>query len=134
MYASARRAYESATKASDSGRELEAAALYKAARLLESCIHGWDAPDRERRLDEALRYDQRLWTFFQGELAADDCLLPTPLRVNLLKLSAFIDRRVLEMTAAPTPSGLRALVDINRQVAAGLSVSTPPRAAGDRAA
>lgn len=127
MFASARRAYESGTKAAPSGRELEAAALFKAARQLESCRQDWQAPDRERRLDEALRYNQRLWTFFQGEWMAEDCPLPANLRTNLLRLSAFVDRRTFEMIATPTSEGLRALIEIDRQIAAGLS--TPAVAA-----
>ena len=125
MFASARRAYESGTKAAPSGRELEAAALFKASRQLEACRQDWEAADRERRLDEALRYNQRLWTFFQGEWMAEDCPLPTGLRVNLLRLSAFVDRRTLELIAAPAPEGIRALIEINRQIAAGLA--TPVR-------
>lgn len=125
MFASARRSYESGTKAAPSGRELEAAALFKASRQLEMCRQDWASPDRERRLDEALRYNQRLWTFFQGEWMAEDCLLPANLRANLLRLSAFVDRRTFEVMSSPTPDALRALIEINRQIAAGLSESTP---------
>lgn len=121
MFASARRAYEFGTKAAPSGRELEAAALYKAARQLEQCRQEWEASDRDRRLDEALRYNQRLWTFFQGEWLAEDCEIPAALRSNLLRLSAFVDRRTFEVMSKPTPEGLRALIEINRQIAAGLS-------------
>lgn len=121
MFASARRAYESGTKAAPSGRELEAAALFKAARQLENCRQDWQAPELDRRLDEALRYNQRLWTFFQGEWMAEDCPLPADLRRNLLRLSAFVDRRTFEMMSAPTPEGLRALIEIDRNIAAGLS-------------
>lgn len=120
MFASARRAYESGTKAAPSGRELEAAALFKAARQLEGCRQEWQAPDLDRRLDEALRYTQRLWTFFQGEWMADDCPLPANLRSNLLRLSAFVDRRTFEMMSQPTSQGLQALIEIDRQIAAGL--------------
>lgn len=121
MFASARRAYESGMKAAPSGRELEAAALFKAARQLEACRQDWQSPDLDRRLDEALRYNLRLWTFFQGEWMADDCPLPKGLRANLLRLSAFVDRRSFEMMSKATPEGLRALIEIDRQIAAGLS-------------
>ena len=134
MYGSARRAYESGAKSAPSGRELEAAALFKAARQLEACANAWEQPGRAAQLDEALRYNQRLWTFFQGELLADGCVLPQDLRANLLRLSAFIDRRTFEMIARPTRVGLRALIEIDRHIAAGLSgqaepVATPARAA-----
>ena len=121
MFASARRTYESGAKSAPSGRELEAAALYKAARQLEACRRDWSRPDHVQELDIALRFNQRLWTFFQGEIAADDCALPRELRRNLLQLSAFIDRRTFEVMANPTPEGLQALIEIDRNIAAGLS-------------
>ncbi len=126
MFASARRTYESGTKAAPSGRELEAAALYKAARQLEACRRNWDGPDHARNLDEALRYNQRLWTFFQAEIAADDCALPLEMRKNLLRLSAFIDKRTFEIMAVPTPEALQALIEIDRNIGAGLSSSAHP--------
>lgn len=132
MYGSARRAYESGAKFAPSGRELESAALFKAARQLEACRSAWDAADRGARLDEALRYNQRLWTFFQGELLAEGCPLPGDLRANLLRLSAFIDRRTYEMFAQPTPDGLRSLIEIDRHIAAGLSGQPEPAGSAAR--
>ncbi|MBI5170982.1 MAG: flagellar biosynthesis regulator FlaF [Candidatus Eisenbacteria bacterium] len=134
MFASARRAYESGTKAAPSGRELEAAALFKAARKLEQCRQEWDTPGRETRLEEALRYNLRLWTFFQGEWLGEDCELPNDLRANLLRLSAFVDRRTFELMSEPTPEGLRALVEIDRQIAAGLAAPADHKEAPARAA
>ena len=133
MFASARRTYESGTKAAPSGRELEAAALFKSARQLEACRREWDAPGHAQRLDEALRFNQRLWTFFQAEIAADDCALPLELRQNLLRLSAFIDRRTFEVMANPSAEALAALVEINRNIAGGLSAQAT-RAAAERTA
>jgi len=131
MFANARRAYESAVRSAPSGRELEAAALYKAARQLEACRQGWGGADSAQRLGEALRYNQRLWTFFQAEIASDGCALPRELRRDLLRLSAFVDKRTFELMARPTPEGISALVEIDRQIAAGLStpVGAPDSAA-----
>ena len=120
MFSSAARAYDVGVKATGSSRELEAAALFKAARFLEACHREWDEADRDERLGEALRYNQRLWTLFQSELMRLDHDLPGELRANLLKLSVFVDRRTFEMMAAPDRSRLRALIDINRNIASGL--------------
>ena len=133
MFASARHSYESGTRAAPSGRELEAAALYKSARQLEGCRRDWDAPDHAQQLEDALRFNQRLWTFFQSELSADDCALPLELRRNLLQLSAFIDRRTFEVMASPSPEALQTLVEINRNIAAGLATQATPDA-GSRTA
>ncbi len=121
MFGSPRNAYDSAAKASVSNRELEAHALFKAAQLLESCRHGWDASDRPARLEEALDYHQRLWTFFQAELSDPAHPLDPELRSRLLSLSLFLDRRVLQVRQQPDPASLEPLIRINREIALGLS-------------
>jgi flagellar protein FlaF len=121
MFGSPRQAYEQGAKTSTSSRKLEAEALYKCARMLEACQHGWDAPDRPTRLDEALRLNSRLWTIFQVELARADHPGPADLRTNILRLSAFVDKRTLEVRAEAAPEKLQALIDVNRNIAAGLS-------------
>ena len=122
MEHNALRAYESASRMAPSTRELEANALFKAARKLEACQQTWDAADRTARCAEALRYNQRLWTFFQAELARPDHQLDRQIRQSLLTLSVFIDRRTFEIMASPKKEKLQALIDINRNVAAGLNV------------
>lgn len=116
-------AYATVEKISTSGRQLEASALFRAARALQVVHDQWDAPDRERRLDEALKLNQRLWTFFQTELAAEDNPLPRELKVQLLNLIEFIDKRTFDVMAFPASNKLRILIDINRNVAAGLSAA-----------
>ncbi len=46
MFSSARRAYEAGSKTTAASRDLEATALFKAARQLEACREEWDAADR----------------------------------------------------------------------------------------
>lgn len=131
MYSSPRDAYQSAAKASASNRDLESAALFKAARLLDGCRQGWDSPERPARLEEALTYHQRLWTFFQGELSHPANPLPAELRSWLLSLSVFLDKRTMELRANPDPAGLEALIRINREIAMGLAsgdLKHPPAA------
>ena len=120
MFANARQSYEEGTKTSVSGREIEARALSKAAHLLQECVQQWDAPGRSARLDEAIRFNQRLWSVFQAELARKDHELPLELRVNLLRLSQFIDKRSFEVLSDPAPTKLQALIDLNRNIAEGL--------------
>lgn len=115
------KSYDAAAKMTASSRELETAALFKAARLLEACRQEWDAPDRDSRLQEALRHNQRLWSFLQGELSSPDHPMAPDVRVNLLRLSAFVDRRTFELMSHPEPDKLQALIEINRSIAAGLS-------------
>jgi len=125
MFNSARQAYEQGAKTADSSRQLESAALFKCARMLESCQRTWDAPGREEALDEALRQNMRLWTLFQAEMAQPEQNVPMDMRINLLKLSRFVDKRTFELMADPQPDKLQALIDINRNIGSGLSSAIP---------
>ena len=122
MFANARQSYDAATKTSVSSRELEARALYKAARQLEDCLRDWDAPGRPDRLDDAIRFNQRLWTLFQTQLADPAHPLPLELRLNLLRLTQFIDKRSFDILSHPERSKLKALIELNRNIAEGLRV------------
>ena len=113
-------AYESVNNSTMSGRELEAAVLTKAARKLKECQDTWDTDDHNAKLDTALKFNQRIWSIFQGELAREDNPLPRKLKVDLLSLSAFIDRRIYEIIADPTPEKLTIIININNNIAAGL--------------
>ena len=115
------RAYESVSSSTtQSGREIEATVLTKAARKLKQCQEDWDAPDRNNRLEEALKYNQRIWSIFQSELSREDHQLPKKLRLDILRLAAFIDRRIFETMAFPAPDKLNIVIDINNNLAAGL--------------
>jgi flagellar biosynthesis activator protein FlaF len=114
-------AYTDVEKITASGRQLEASALFRAARALQVAQESWGQEGAEQRLEQALQLNQRLWTFFQAELSADDNPLPLELRANLLSLIEYIDKRTFEVMAAPAPEKLSVLVAINRNVAAGLA-------------
>ncbi|MGD2023775.1 MAG: flagellar biosynthesis regulator FlaF [Desulfobacterales bacterium] len=114
------KAYENVSNATRSGREIEAAVLTKAAIKLKECQDNWDAPDREYKLDEALKYNQRIWSIFQSELSRDDHEMPKKLRFDILRLAAFIDRRIFETMAFPAPEKLDIVININNNLAAGL--------------
>jgi len=130
MYSEARRAYDDASLAAPTSRELEARALYKAARLFEECRTRWDAKDIAGRLEEALRYNLKLWSFFQTEILDPASELPADLKANLLQLSTYVDQRTFEVMADPAPEKLQVLIDINRALAEGLS--TVPAATIER--
>ena len=113
-------AYEHVSKATRSGREVEAAVLTKAALKLKECQDNWDAPDLDHRLDEALKYNQRIWSIFQSELSREDHEIPKKMRLDILRLAAYIDRRIFETMAFPAPEKLNIVIAINHNLAAGL--------------
>jgi flagellar protein FlaF len=103
-----------------SGRETEARVLSQAAAKLKDCQKNWNACDRDKKLEQALKYNQQIWTIFQAELAKRDHPLPRQLRHDLLNLAAFIDRRIFETMAYPAPEKLTVVININQNIAAGL--------------
>lgn len=120
MHAKPLDAYQTIEKSTLSGRELEASVLMRAAQLLAEVQQNWQAPERNERLDHALRHNMRIWTLFQAELTRADNPLPPELRSNLLSLSVFIDKHSFEVMADPDPTKLDILISINKNIAAGL--------------
>ena len=120
MYSNALKAYESVDRTTMSGRETEARVLTKATLKLKSCQDSWHTARREEKLDEALKYTQRIWNIFQAELSNKENPLPRQVKLNLLRLASFIDKRIFETMAFPSPEKLTTIIDINRNIAAGL--------------
>ena len=112
--------YQKVENATMSGREVEAAVLTKAALKLKKCQNNWDADDREIELDAALKFNQRIWTIFQGELIKEENPLPINFKRDILSLSAFVDKRIFETMAYPEPDKLTVMININNNLAAGL--------------
>lgn len=128
MYQAALKTYDSVNKSTMSGRDVEAEVLAKAARKLKECQDNWTENGHGAKLAAALKYNQRVWTIFQVELAKPENRLPPSLKVDLLRLSAFIDKRTLDTLAYPAPEKLTILININHNIAAGLRMQ--PAAAG----
>jgi flagellar protein FlaF len=120
MHGTQLEAYRDALKTTMSGREIEASVLMKAALMLKNCQDNWDSHDRTAKLDVALKFNQLIWSIFQSELAKADNPLPKKLRENILSLAVFVDRRILDIMAYPSPQKLIAIININLNIAAGL--------------
>jgi flagellar protein FlaF len=120
VYNSPLQAYETVNKTTMSGREIEATVLNQAALKLKECQDNWNADDRDERLDAALNFNQQIWSILQGELVKTDNPLPQQIRQNLLALSAYVDKRIFEIMAFPSPEKLNIVIEINRNIAAGL--------------
>ena len=128
MYNQAVNAYRQVDKTTISGRETEARVLTEAALKLKKCQDNWGSNDLDAQLDEALRYNQKIWSLFQGELEREDNPLPGKLKVDILRLAAFIDKRIFEVMAFPSPEKLNIIININQNIAAGLRGSPGPGA------
>ena len=113
-------AYKTVEKTTVSGRETEARVLTEGAIKLRNCQQQWQDANRSELLDEALRYNQRIWTIFQAELAKEDNPLPESIKLDIFRLSRFVDKRIFEVMGSPSPEKLDILIKINENIAAGL--------------
>ena len=124
MYNNPAQAYQKVDKATMSGRETEARVLTLAALKLKECQNNWENDTKHEQLDAALRFNQQIWSIFQTELVKNDNPLPQNIKQDVLRLSAFIDKRIFDTMAFPSPEKLNIIIKINQNLAAGLRGSS----------
>ena len=115
---SAAKAYSNTATKIANGRELEADLLLKAASRLQAIHDAWDRNKAD--LAEALLYNRKLWAIFLSDVTGPDHPLPQEIRQNVANLGLFVMKQTLSATADPKPEQLDPLININRQLAAGL--------------
>jgi flagellar protein FlaF len=122
--------YEDVQRETLEGRELEAAVLFRAAQKLRRCASTWkDNPTAELddNLTDSLQFTQRLWSFLQTELSNPANALPETLRLNLLRLGKFIDKRIFAMLAGRgTVEDLLSIARVNERIAEALQAAKGP--------
>jgi len=118
----AHEAYTNTAKATQAPRQLEASLLLKAASQLQEIHDSWS--DDTSALETVLHYNRRLWTVFVGAVAEEDSPLPQEVRNNVASLGVFIFKHSLDVQAEPTRDKLLPLININKEVAAGLNAAT----------
>lgn len=116
---SAAQAYSHTSHTTSPPREIEAQALLKAARQLNEVRSNWVGPDKS--MNEALLFNRRLWTIFMSAAESNDNPQPMEIRQNIANIGVFVLKQTLEMQANPDPAKLQSLIDINCNIAAGLS-------------
>lgn len=100
-------------------REAESQLLLKAAQRLIGASQAL-ASGENARLNEALSYNQRVWTLLSSEATADENPLPVDVKQGVGRLGAFVLRSCVDTMIEPTPEKIATLVSINNHVAAGL--------------
>jgi flagellar protein FlaF len=114
----AAKAYEKVANKISNPRELEANLLLDAACRLQSVHDSWE--QRRDHLDSALHFNRKLWTFFLSAVTSEENPLPVEIRQNVANLGLFVCKQTLAVLADPKPQTLGSLININREVAAGL--------------
>jgi flagellar protein FlaF len=110
--------YKSIAKQTSTPRELEATLLLQAAARLQSVHDAWD--ENKTQLDDALRFNRKLWSVFLSEVTDRQNSLPKAIRQNIANLGLFVMNHTLAVISNPRPEKLDSLISINREVAAGL--------------
>ncbi len=114
-------AYKETATATTAPRELEASLLLKAATRLQEVHDSWS--DDRSMLYSVLHYNRRLWTVFVGAVAEEDSPLPLEIRNNVASLGVFIFKHTIDVQQNPTPEKLKTLININKEIAAGLNAA-----------
>jgi flagellar protein FlaF len=110
-------------------RELEARILLKAAKGFKDIQNNWGKVTQEE-IDEVLTYNRQIWMMFVDTAIEDDNIeRPDSLRNNIANLGVFIFKHTLDIISDPKKEKFDILIEINKEIAAGLM--TKPDSAAD---
>ena len=115
----AAQAYARTSQTTSSPREIEALALLKAARQLQEVQSNWAGPGKA--MESALLFNRRLWSIFMSAAQTDENPQPIEIRQNIANIGVFVMKQTVDMQASPEPQKLNSLIEINCNIAAGLS-------------
>jgi len=110
--------YDQVDRDSATGRSLEARVLLRCAMRLQECIDGTDL----QKLFDAVSLNQKLWLLFYSEIEEKRVSLPSEVERNILSLATYVASRAPKAFSRDRET-LQSLIDINRRIAAGLSVN-----------
>ncbi len=120
---SAAQTYKNVSRQTSSPRELEASLLLQAAARLQSVHDSWSddiASGVKAKLDDALTYNRKLWSVFLTDMADANHPMPRELRQNVANIGIFVMNHTVSVMSDPRPEQLGSLININREIAAGL--------------
>lgn len=95
-------------------------AMIEMARRLDDTARQPEGEARTEALRDLVRRNWQMWTILQASLIDPECGVPREIRENLLSLSNFVDKRSVDFLSEPDSAKLEVLVNINRQIGAGL--------------
>lgn len=126
--------YGARAKAFAGCRELEAQALLKAARMLQDLQTDWDKRTAGK-IEETLKFNRQIWVLFYDNAQKPNATagrnsVPV-LQKNIINLASFVFKRSVDILASPAQDKLSILININREVAAGLMSPSLQETDGD---
>jgi flagellar biosynthesis activator protein FlaF len=112
------KAYGAVAKQTASPREREADMLLDAAAKLQMIKDSWG--NKQIELDAALLHNRKLWSILTASVTSPENPLPPNVRQNVANIGLFVFTQTLSILAERKPEKLSTLININRQLAAGL--------------
>ena len=113
--------YAATQKEGLSQNEIESRAFIFTASTLNRIKEHWE--QEKESLPDALEKNKLLWTVIASAMKEDDCPQPPEVRNSILQLAAFVFKRTIDLLGEPRPEGLDVLININMNIARGLSGS-----------
>jgi len=117
----AAQAYARVAQTTSSPREMEAQALLKAANKLQDVLTNEDRTGE--RTNHALLFNRRLWSIFVSAALGDENPQALAIRQNIANIGIFVLTQTAALQINPQRDKFRSLIEINRNLAAGLSGS-----------
>jgi flagellar protein FlaF len=114
-------AYQQVAQKTEAPRDREANLLSRSAANLQNVRDNWETNSND--LERALHFNRRLWTVFMTSVTGTQNPLPAPIRQNIANLGLFVMNQTRELALEPAPTKLTVLININRELAAGLRQS-----------
>jgi flagellar protein FlaF len=116
----AAKAYAKTAQKTGNPRELEAQLLLRAAAKLQAVKDGDVTANGE--IVSAIRYNRRLWLVFANAIGRSENPLPREIKQNVANLAVFVVKHSMsiETSTEPVFDHLGVLININRELAAGL--------------
>jgi flagellar biosynthesis activator protein FlaF len=124
-------AYSLSAAATDQ-RLLESHVLMKAARKLEDLARRLEAKENVslEEIGDTLDFNQKLWQVFLDDMRKPEHPLPQEIKNNVASLAVFVFKQTVDLLLDTKPEKFNALININRNIAAGLAKkAAPPKAA-----
>jgi flagellar protein FlaF len=115
----AAQAYARTAQNTASPRDIEAQALLKAARQLQDVMDNWSKTDSG--LVPALLFNRKLWSIFVSDAINESNPEVRATRESIANIGIFVMTQCAALQIKPEIECLKTLIDINRNIAAGLN-------------
>ncbi len=107
-------------------RTMEGIVLLQAAQKLEDLASRIQSGEKVRleEIGSTVGHNQKLWQLFVADMSNPDHRLPQEIKNNVASLAFFVFKQTQEILIDTQPEKFKALININRSIAAGLMKKT----------